>query len=458
MAITKRTFESVVGTRFHIGQHLFLLLLLTAIYEIAVVSFADYPLTSNRYLADPAGLEYNGRLYLYCSNDDDNTGNSYQMKSIACISTDDLKNWTDHGEVFRVPADASWATYSWAPSVVFRNSKFYLYFGNNVSSIGVASSTSPTGRFKDAKGGYLVNSSTPGASGTSQFYFDPCAFVDSSGQAYLYFGGNNASNARVIKLNSDMISVSGSATGFGSIPNFLEAAYMHKRNSTYYFSYETGGSVGQWIRYGTSSSPTSGFTWQGNVLQAPSNGNNNHQSFVSFNGVWYVAYHNRFVSGRSVYRRNVCLDRVNFNSDGTMQIVSCTTDNLVQLKNVNPYVQVQAETFNAQSGIETDVAGEGAMKLVSIANGDWVRIRGVDFGSSTPRTFSARVYSSATGGLIELRLGSTTGALIGTCTIPNTNGSWATASTSVNSVTGVQDLYLRFTGAFGGITWWQFSR
>ena len=33
---------------------------------------ADYPIVSQRYAADPTGLEFNGRLYLYCSNDDDN--------------------------------------------------------------------------------------------------------------------------------------------------------------------------------------------------------------------------------------------------------------------------------------------------------------------------------------------------------------------------------------------------
>ena len=73
---------------------------------------ADYPIVSQRYAADPTGVEFNGRLYLYCSNDDDNGTNGYVMHSLTCFSTDDLKNWTDHGVVFQTQQNASWASLS----------------------------------------------------------------------------------------------------------------------------------------------------------------------------------------------------------------------------------------------------------------------------------------------------------------------------------------------------------
>ena len=66
--------------------------------------------------ADPAAVEFNGRLYVYCSNDNENGTNGYNMASINCFSTDDLKNWTDHGVVFRANT-TSWASLTWAPSV-----------------------------------------------------------------------------------------------------------------------------------------------------------------------------------------------------------------------------------------------------------------------------------------------------------------------------------------------------
>ncbi len=424
---------------------------------------ADYPIASHRFLADPASLVSGNRLYLYASNDDDNTtDDNYLMKSIVCVSTTDLKNWTDHGEVLRVPRDASWAQYSWAPALVERNGRIYMYYGNNANGIGVASSTSPTGPFTDPKGSALVTASTPGASGTNSWLFDPSIFVDDDDQAYLYFGGNGDNNARVIRLNSDMISVSGSAIAL-SIPYFYEASWMHKKDGVYYLSYSTNPDNGLRIDYMTSSSPTSGFTRRGTVgPQPPNNENNNHAAIFVFNGVWYHAYHNRYVANQTGvapgYKRNLAIERLNYAADGTMQQVVYTTDGVPQIANLNPYQRVEAETMNAQSGIETEVASGGGMNLTSISDGDWVRVRGVDFGAGA-RTFTARVASTTAGGAIELRLGSTTGTLVGTCSVPNTGGAqtWMTSTTAVMGATGVKDLYLRFTGSGFKVDSWEFA-
>ena len=202
---------------------------------VAMVARADYPLVSHKYAADPTGVEFNGRLYLYCSNDDDNGTNSYIMSSITCFSSDDLKNWTDQGVVFRA-SSTSWAGLTWAPSVISNQSKLYLYFANGASSIGVATSSVPSGPFTDARGSSLINSSTPGASTATQWLFDPCGLVDDDGKAYLYFGGQYPTNARVIALNANLTTVSGSASPMFAT-NLFEASYMHKRNGIYYYTY-----------------------------------------------------------------------------------------------------------------------------------------------------------------------------------------------------------------------------
>lgn len=444
-------------------------LVLLIILGMSPVGFADYPLVWHRYLADPDGLEYNGRLYVYGSNDDDNSTNSgYGMHSIVCISTDDLKNWTDHGVVFQVPRGASWATYSWAPSVIYRHGLFYLYFGNNAGGgIGVATNASPTGPFVDARGNALINSSTPGASGTNQWYFDPCVFMESN-QAYLYFGGDGSNNARVALLNSDMVSLSGPAVSLGTTPSFLEGSYMHKYNGTYYFSYATGGSAGEWIKYMTNSNPTSGFTYVSNVLQAPYNNNNNQAAFVTFEGTEYVVYHNRYLATLNgiptTYKRNVCLDRAVYNADGTMQTVVCTSNGLAQLKYLDPYNRAEAETTVQDSGIYTEPCSESGMDVTGITNGSWTMVRGVDFGTGATNS-TARVAGVAGGGIIELHLDSLTGALVGTCPVPVTGGvqTWTSASCPVNaaSAQGVHDLYMKYTGGSGtnlfNLNWWLFQ-
>lgn len=430
---------------------------------------ADHPIVAHRHLADPAALVHDGRVYVYCSNDDDNEdAGPYNMKSIVCVSSSDLKNWTDHGEVLRVPADAAWATHAWAPAAIARNDRFYLYFANNASGIGVASSSGPTGPFVDARGSPLIDANTPGVLPADNIWiFDPAVFIDDDGQAYLYFGGNGESNLRIIRLNADMISTSGSARPV-TVPYFFEAAWMHERDGTYYLSYSTNPANGLRIDYLTSDSPTGPFTYRGVVAeQPPRNNNNNHAAIFELNGGWYHVYHNRAVAMDAgippVYRRNIAIEQLEYNADGTIQPVAYTTDGVPQVHNLDPYARVEAETMGAQSGIETEPCSEGGMNVTAIEDGDWIRIRGVDFGNPGATEFRARVASAGGGGgTIELRLDSGSGTLIGNCDVPGTGGAqtWSTVTCAITGAAGVHDLYLRFTGGDGALfnlNWWQFT-
>jgi arabinoxylan arabinofuranohydrolase len=390
------------------------------------------------------------------------------MNDITCISSDDLKNWTDHGEVFNAPKDSSWgAQYSWAPVVVYRNNKFYMYYGNSAGSIGVAVSDSPTGPFKDTGKGPLVSGSTPGVNATSGMWiFDPGVFVDDDGQAYLYFGGNGEGNTRVIKLGNDMVSTIGSATKI-TAPAFLEDSWIHKYKGKYYYSYSTDWSKGApTIDYMMSDNPITGFQYKGTVLpQPPENGNNNHHAIFTYKGNWYIAYHNRTVAKENGVdpgvERNVCLDQLYYNTDGTMKKVDITKDGLPQLKYVNPYYKNTAVNMNNEHGIETEKCSEGELNVSNIENGDWMKVRGVDFGDGAA-SFEARVASATSGGNIELRLDSPTGTLVGTCAVQGTSGwqNWATKTCTVSGAKGIHDLYLKFTGGSGylfNISWWQFK-
>jgi hypothetical protein len=299
---------------------------------IGSICYADYPLLKTvTYSADPSGLEYNGVLYTYWSNDDLNNG-SYQMYQITCLSTTDLKNWTNHGPVFDVRKDCTWAGNSWAPSVVYRDGYFWMYFGNGGANIGVAKSTSPLGPFKDAKGSPIITPSMPNCN--VQWCFDPGVFVDDNGRVYMYFGGGGPGNLRAIELGSDMISTIGTAVTINA-PRFFEAAWVHKYNGKYYLSYSSDFSQGAaTIEYMMSSSPMSGYTHKGTVMPNPpnNNGNNNHQSIFQYRGNWYIAYHNRYLASRQgidpTYKRNACLDQLFYNADGTIKLVTCTQNGL----------------------------------------------------------------------------------------------------------------------------------
>ena len=413
-------------------------------------------------------MEFNGRLYVYCSNDDENGTNGYVMSSITCFSTDDLKNWTDHGVVFRANT-TSWASLTWAPSAISNQNRVYLYFANGAGSIGVATSSVPSGPFTDARGSALINGSTPGASTATQWLFDPCAFIDDGGQAYLYFGGQYPTNARVIQLNANLTSVNGSASPMFAT-NFFEASYMHKRNGIYYYTYCNRFEAGAAIYCETNSNPTTGFVPQGTVLANPPQNvnNNNHHSIVSFLGNWYIVYHNRAAAlakglsnGDAVYKRSLCIDAVNYDAGGAILQTTPTTDGLAQLKSLDPYKRVEAETFAQSGGITTEVCTEGGLNVASITNGSWIRIRGVNFGAGAS-AFYARVAAAGSGGAIELRLDSQAGPLVGTCNVLPTGGAqkWTTVACNVSGASGVHDLYLKFTGGAGNLfnlNWWQFQ-
>ena len=118
---------------------------------------------TQRFGADPGVMEYNGRIYVYMTNDIveyDKAGaveeNTYRfIQTINCISSEDMVNWTDHGamEIAGKNGAAKWASNSWAPCAAHKtiNGKevFYLFFANGGNGICVLTSDSPTGPWID---------------------------------------------------------------------------------------------------------------------------------------------------------------------------------------------------------------------------------------------------------------------------------------------------------------------
>ena len=183
------------------------------------------PLVTTDFGADPYAIVYDGRVYVYMTSDDyeyDAKGNVLNnsfgyIKTLRIISSDDMVNWTDHGEIKVAGNDgaAKWASHSWAPAIAYKQidgkDKFFLYFANDASGIGVLEADTPLGPWKDPIGKALLTKETPGCKGV-EWCFDPAVLVDDDGSAYIYFGGgvpngqqNNPKTARVAKLGEDML-------------------------------------------------------------------------------------------------------------------------------------------------------------------------------------------------------------------------------------------------------------
>jgi hypothetical protein len=432
---------------------------------LAPAARADNPIVQTIYTADPAPLVYNGRVYLYTGHDEDNS-TWFTMKEWRVWSSADMVNWTDHGSPLNL-ASFSWASdNAWAGQTVYRNGKFYWYVPMTVRAtgqmgIGVAVSNSPTGPFTDAIGRPLV----------SNGQIDPTVFIDDDGQAYLYWGNPDL---WYVRLNSDMTSYSGSPTkiqlttaGFGSRSGdasrptlFEEGPWVYKRNGLYYIVFAAK-CCSEFIGYSTAPGPTGPWTYRGTIMPTQGSSFTNHPGVIDFNGGSYFFYHNGALPGGGGFTRSVAVEKFNYNADGTIPTITMTTGGAPQVGTLNPYVRQEAETIAWESGVETETSSEGGLNVGYIDNGDYIKVKGVAFGGGAT-SFSARVASATSGGTIELRLGSPTGNLVGTCSVPGTGGwqTWTTVTCPVNGASGTQDLYLRFTGGSGSlfnVNWWQFS-
>ncbi|SCZ80489.1 family 43 glycosylhydrolase [Pseudobutyrivibrio xylanivorans] len=437
------------------------------------------PLVTQNYGADPAVLVYNNRIYVYTTNDsqeyDATHGkNTYgKINQLNCYSSSDMVNWTDHGQINVAGRDgaAKWASNSWAPTICCKKingrDKFFLYFANNASSIGVLTADSPTGPWRDPLGRAFITKSTPNCN--VEWLFDPAVLVDSNGTGYLYFGGGvpagqaaHPRTARVIKLGGDMISTSGTAAMIDA-PYLFEDSGINKIGNTYYYSYCTNWNCSNGYRNATihvmtSSNPMGPFTHQGEIMANPgeffsgSTGNNHHQIF-EFKGNYYIAYHTMTVQNKVMSNlgyRTTQIDRVNV-SNGRIQPIKETMSGVPMNPSVNPYEWVQAETMFTQAGIKVRGNGDGSAWVTDINNGDFTKVKGVQFSKGV-KSITATVQSGGNGS-IEVREGSQSGTLLGTINVSNTSGSFKDFTANVRNVNGAKDIVFVFRGSFAFDRW-----
>lgn len=474
---------------------------------LAKVPGYSNPLISQKFGADPFAMVYNGRVYVYMSSDSFEykngsiADNDYQnIKTISVISSSDMVNWTDHGEIPVAGSNgaAKWAANSWAPAaahkVINGKEKFFLYFANNAGSIGVLTADSPVGPWTDPIGQPLITKGTQGCN--VEWLFDPAVFIDDDGSAYLYFGGGipggqnpsqaqiaNPKTARVIKLSSDMTHTVGSAVTIDA-PFMFEDSGIHKYNGKYYYSYCSnfsgdhpyGAPPKGDIAYMTSNSPMGPFTYQGTFLKNPGNyfgvGGNNHHAIFQFNNQWYVVYHAQTLGkamGITKGYRSPMINKVSFSQSGAINNVTEDMQGVPQIANLNPYIRNEAETIGWNAGISTEkcqapggMVSSSNLDVTNISNGDWVAVSKADFGSGA-KSFKANIASTV-GGKIEIHLDSIDGPSIGTLNVSNTGGAqqWKLMQCNVQSVSGVHNVFFKFTGNDSqnlfNIDYWQFAK
>jgi beta-xylosidase len=214
-----------------------------------------------------------------------------------------------------------------------RDGKFYWYvpiaeIGAGMA-IGVAVADSPLGPFTDAIGGPLVSDDIEmdefdyDDPGQTVYTIDPTVFIDDDGQAYLMYGG--FWRMVTVPLSDDMISFDGEMVE-STPPGFFEAPYLFKRDDLYYVVYAAGANPAT-IDYATSNSPMGPWNGRGTILEELPNlpgqdAATSHPAVAEFADQWYLVYHLSDGPGGGTYKRQVAVDKLTFNEDGTIQPIT----------------------------------------------------------------------------------------------------------------------------------------
>ena len=442
------------------------------------------PLLTNNYACDPYAMEYNGRLYVYMTNDSqqyvatDFAGeNNYgKIAGIHIISTDDMVNWTDHG-IFQITGKTGVCSYMnccWAPCAAHKTvngkEKFYIYFTNGGWQLGVVEADSPIGPFRDVKGEALLT-----ANDTSSAPLDPACFIDDNGTAYLAYGSSGG-GGRIRKLADDMISFASSEIDVKA-PYFFEDSGLNKINGKYYFSY-----CSDWnersadysdlglcsIAYMVADSIIGPYKYAGDVL--PNCGTvfgdwgNNHHSMINFQGKCYMFYHTMVLQsalGCKLGYRSTQVNEVVINDDGTIGQVKQDKEGVSQIKSFNPFQGTSGTTYSNCAGMMSVTPGTDGSRMKAFSHPDryqysWSLVKGVDFGETSPEriklNFTGQTDNEAA---VKVCLDSLDGTVIAESKIEADSEGDAELALPVSGITGKHDLYFEFEGNIYNFEKWK---
>jgi len=294
--------------------------------------------------ADPEVLfsKKTGRFYIYPTSDGYSGWGGY---SFDVFSSPDLVHFTNQGTFLDLSdgGDAAWAAgNAWAPCIeeklIDGQYKYFYYFSAHNPSLGkktlgVATADSPTGPFV-AQQEPLFTTSKANQMIDSDVFTDPV-----SGKSYFYYGNGQICYR---EFADDMMSFVGDEHVItpkgGTLKDyaFREGIYVFYRNGIYYFlwSVDDTGATNYHVAYGTSTSPTGPITVASQpivIIQDAANEiyGTGHNSIVNVPGTddWYIVYHRinkNYLNNGPGYHREVCIDKLTFAADGTINKVTPT--------------------------------------------------------------------------------------------------------------------------------------
>lgn len=465
-------------------------LTLLAALAWCVGAVGQNPVIRDLFSADPTARVFNGKIYLYSSHDITPPEGARQdwfcMADYHVFSSENLTDWTDHGVIVS-QEDVPWGNPTgyamWAPDCVEKDGKYYFYFPNAPKNgrgfaIGVATADLPEGPFK------LESKPITGVSG-----IDPCVLIDNDGKAYIYWSGMGIRGAR---LKDNMLELDGELQemtfprreGMPEMPpvkvggqqmeglpeGFKEGPFAFRRGDWYYLTFP-------WVRkekgtetlaYAMSRSPLGPWDFKGIIMAEHANGCwTNHHSLVEYRGQWYLFYHHNDYSPNDDKRRSVCIDRVAFNSDGTICEVKPTLRG-VGVTPATARIEVDRGVGNGTVAYNDSVSPFFGWHVTLPQKGSWQRYDEVDFTGLTDAylVISAKAEDNTS---LCIRQKNAKGKVIAKVELTVTGqqgpfrrdhrGQWLTLTAPVDNLPmGITDLVITCEGSPVSIDWLQFKQ
>ena len=438
---------------------------------IGALSIAQNPIITTAYTPDPAPFVYGDTLYMFTGHDEDDA-TYFKMKEWMLYSTEDMVNWTYLGTPVTT-ATFEWAFQgdrAWASQAVERDGKWYWYVclteaATNADALAVAVADDPQGPYRDAIGGPLA---------TGWSFIDPTVFIDNDGSAYLFWGNKGCWYG---KLASDMISFE---NGYQEVPGFHDPAcfgpesmkmnwakgkeemmvgyeegpWVSRRGDIYYMTYPAGG-VPEHMAYSTAPSIHGPWTYRGRIMDEAENAFTIHGGEVEFKGRNYMFYHNGALPNGGGFHRSSCVEEFTYNEDGSIPFIPFTRKGPAPVGSIDPYKRVEAETMAWSWGVKTDRLAGKDHYVTKIDNGDWIKVREVEFGPSGPKELCLEILNFQNPANVEFYADAMGGRPFATVEVKD-NGTFRVPA--AGNVSGRHDVYILFRGGDGQffeMDWWQ---
>ncbi len=451
--------------------------------------FNANPLSDQFFCADPTAVEYEGRLYVYGTNDhqqyENTPKNTYEkIRSFQIFSTDDMVNWRYEG-IIDTDAIAPWVWASWAPSICKRVEEdglthFYLYFSNSGAGVGVLTATNPAGPWTSPLSKSLVDVNTPGLKDCPN-PFDPGVCIDENGTGWLSFGGGNVGGdampgtMRIVKLGKDMISLDSEIVTIKA-PYSFEASELNYINGTYVYTFNSN-----WVErnewtlkapkssacsmcYMTTKTPLVSDSWvyRDDYFANPGifgmEYSNNHTHLEKFGDKWYLFYHAMILQkefGTEGGFRSLCVNEIEID-EKNVKIKKCTgnRDGAKAVKNHSAYEKTPfAEVFNSREIAFEKTAASEFLAVKPETDGAWLQVKNVDFEDDGTKTISLKARGS---GVIQIHSEKLESEPVVSVSVDNTD--WKELTVELPAVlSGVKNLYFVFGGNLSA-DWWKFNR